>query len=78
MRVEKPKPPEPRETRVFTAKTVLDSRGEEFFNVLYNEYGFDDKLVINRIVDAEMLIHALAEWIEYKRSLERWEREHTL
>lgn len=74
--MEKPKTPQPRETKVFTAKTVVDAAGDEFFNVLYNEYDVDDTLVISRVVDAEMLIHALAEWIEYKRQLELWEQEN--
>ena len=76
--MEKPKAPQPRETKVFTAKTVVDAAGREFFSVLYNEYGVDDTLVVSRVADAAMLIHALSEWIEYKRQLELWERENQL
>ncbi len=67
--MEKPKLP---------AKRKLD----EFVVTPYQNYliVFDgwDKTSVSDVQEAEMLIHALAEWIEYKRQLEKWEREHTL
>jgi hypothetical protein len=44
-------------------------------------YIYDDhwgSVPVHSIAEAEMLIHALSEWVEYKRQLELWEREHTL
>lgn len=37
-----------------------------------------ETVLVDSVDDAEMLIFALQEWIEYKRQLELWEREHTL
>jgi hypothetical protein len=37
-----------------------------------------DCLPVWSVEEAEMLIHALSDWIEYKRQVELWEREHTL
>jgi hypothetical protein len=43
---------------------------------LYLRCDGGDGLSVWSIEEAEMLIFALQEWIEYKRQLEKWEREN--
>ncbi len=34
-----------------------------------------DRMAVCSVEEAEMLVFALSEWIEYKRQLELWERD---
>lgn len=72
--MEKPKPPDQRQ--------LHDTITTPFPNCFRIFDGWD-KMAIYGVEEAEMLIHALAEWVEYKRQLELWEsaerdREHEL
>jgi len=67
--MEKPKAPERREGDEID--TELYRGGLLIADWTCNE------IIVGEVSDAEMLIHALAEWIEYKRQLELWERENS-
>jgi len=63
--MEKPKPPAKRRLDDFIVTPYPESL------VVFD--GWDDASVIS-VQEAEMLIFALQEWIEYKRQLELWEQ----